>query len=86
MEGKEREGRRGEVRRDGKEGKGRGEWRGREGVHSLRKTTPVIRWLVTGLKMVTPLELLKYSFSYAVIDRTVIINRKIILQICFFLF
>jgi len=34
---------------DGKGGKGREEGRVREGVHNLRKTTPVIRWLVTGL-------------------------------------
>ena len=51
-----REGRRGKGREGGEEGgegigggKRRGEKRTWEEVHNLRKTTPVISWLVTGL-------------------------------------
>jgi len=54
-EGREREGRggRGEGKGEGmgREGKGWEERRGQEGVRNLRKTTPVIRWLVTGLQV-----------------------------------
>ena len=47
-----REERGGEVkgmRGDGRTGKRRGEKRAQEGVQNLRKTTPVIRWLGSGL-------------------------------------
>ena len=47
-----REGRGGEGNeggRDGRRGKRRGENRAQEGVQNLRKTTPVIRWLGSGL-------------------------------------
>ena len=48
FQGPTSKGRKGRGRKEGgKEGQGKGE--GREGVHNLRLTTPVIRWLVTGL-------------------------------------
>ena len=37
------------VEKDGRGGKKREEKMRREGVHNLRKMTPIIRWLVTGL-------------------------------------